>query len=352
MNSQLSNNSHLLYSGRNFFSDQDFSRTDESEDTTFYQRDRFVEHLDSLALATVEKIIGTLIVEEDPVVLDLMAGWDSHLPETVKPIQLIGLGLNERELAENKALTDRVIHDLNANPHLPFPDAYFDAVISTVSVDYMTKPVEVFREARRILKPAGLLLVIFSNRFFPEKVVKIWREGGEEERILLVEEFFAQAGGFEKPILFISKGRPRPLSDKYAHLGIPSDPIYALYADKKEGGYPKRVRPSITIEHGAAPSKEEIKRRTEAVKRTLRCPYCREKLRKWQVPQTPFTEWETEFMYVCFNDSCPYVLRGWDVMQKQGNTGLSYRFMFDPERKCSLVFPVPSLYAFRDGIVD
>ena len=82
-------------------------------------------------------------------------------------------------------------------------------------------------------------------------------------------------------------------------MGVPSDPIYAVYADKK-GGYPKRVRPPVEIDYGGAPEKEELKRQTEAVKNTLRCPYCQEKLKKWAVPQTPFTEWENEFMYVCF----------------------------------------------------
>jgi len=40
-----------------------------------------VSHLDSLALATVEKLIETLVVEENPAILDLMAGWDSHIPD-------------------------------------------------------------------------------------------------------------------------------------------------------------------------------------------------------------------------------------------------------------------------------
>ena len=58
------------------FSADAFSRLDESDDLEFYSRDRFVSHIDSIALSTVEKLIGTLVVEEKPAVLDLMAGWD------------------------------------------------------------------------------------------------------------------------------------------------------------------------------------------------------------------------------------------------------------------------------------
>jgi hypothetical protein len=39
-----------------------FSRLDENDDATFYSTDRFVSHLDSLALDTVEKLIGELVV--------------------------------------------------------------------------------------------------------------------------------------------------------------------------------------------------------------------------------------------------------------------------------------------------
>ena len=83
-----------------------FSRLDETDDREFYSLDRFVSHLDSLARSTVEKIIGDLVVEERPVILDLMAGWDSHLPEGIQPARLVGLGLNENELQRNKSLTE------------------------------------------------------------------------------------------------------------------------------------------------------------------------------------------------------------------------------------------------------
>jgi SAM-dependent methyltransferase len=224
-----------------------FSRVDESDDSAFYSVDRFVSHLDSLALATVEKIIRDLIIEDNPVILDLMASWDSHIPQELCPSKVVGLGLNKNELTENKAVSEIVIHDLNRDPHLPFPDNTFDAVINTVSVDYMTRPIEVFREVGRILKPGGLFLVIFSNRMFPRKAVRIWKESSEEERVLLVEDFFLESGAFGKTTVFVSKGKPRPKNDKYAHLGIPSDPIYAVYAEKKGCEPSRRARPKVII---------------------------------------------------------------------------------------------------------
>lgn len=329
-----------------------FSRQDESDDSEFYALDRFVEHLDTVALDTVEKLMGALVVEKRPAILDLMAGWDSHIPETLKPDEVVGLGLNRNELSRNKALTERVFHDVNKDAKLPFEDGRFDVVLNTVSVDYMTKPFPVFREVARVLKPGGLFLVIFSNRMFPEKVVKIWRESSEPERVLLVEDFFNASRSFEKPSLFTSKGKPRPKDDKYADRGIPSDPIYAVYAEKIGGDPTRQRRPSTVDEARRSLTPDEKRARQEEVRRTLCCPHCGERMKKWAIPDSPFNTWQNEFMYICFNDECPYLVRGWDVMNRQGNPGVSYRQMFNPETGFLSPMPVPSLKVLRDGIIE
>ena len=335
------------------FAPDAFSRLDETDDREFYSLDRFVSHLDSSALSTVEKIIGDLVVEERPVILDLMAGWDSHIPEGIEPARLVGLGLNENELQRNKALTEYRLHDLNRDPTIPFPDRTFDVVLNTVSVDYLIHPLRIFEEVNRVLKPGGLFLVIFSNRMFPEKAVKIWREANEEERMLLVQDFFKEAMHFEKPELFISKGKPRPKEDKYAHLGIASDPIYAVFADKV-GGDPSRKKRRITMSTASRKlSPEELREIEKDVKNTLCCPYCGEKMKKWAVPDNPFSQtWDNDFMYICFNDACPYYVRGWDHMAREVQKSISYRLMYNPERDYCLPIPVPSPFALKEGIVE
>ena len=334
-------------------SEDAFTRLDETDDKIFYSTDRFVNHIDTVALKTVAQIIETLIVEETPVILDLMAGWNSHLPETLNPSKVIGLGLNEKELSQNKDLTDYVIQDLSENPHFPFPDRMFDAVLNTVSVDYMTKPVNVFTEVGRILKPGGLFLVTFSNRMFPQKAVKVWRDANEEERILLVEEFFLRSGGFEKPRVFVSRGKPRPSDDKYAHLNIPSDPIYAVYADRTGKDRSREPRPAVALSYGKRLSKDALEEKKRAIKHTLLCPYCGAPLRKWAVPDNPFSQtWDNDHMFICFNDACPYYVRGWDCMHNNFGCSSSYRLMYNPEKDSCLPIPVQSPKSLRDGIVD
>ena len=155
--------------GNSVYEASSFRRDDETPDRIFYRKARLVEHLDKKALRTVEHVIGTLIIEPRPRILDLMASWDSHIPDLVNPELVVGLGLNGEELLANPKLGLRMIQDINEHPVLPFPEASFDIVLNTVSVDYITKPLEVFSEVGRILRPGGLFLVIFSNRYFPPR---------------------------------------------------------------------------------------------------------------------------------------------------------------------------------------
>ena len=85
--------------------------------------------------------------------LDLMSSWVSHLPEDIAYAAVIGHGMNEEELAANPRLSRWFVQDLNIEPALPFGDGVFDGVCLCVSVQYLQRPVEVFREIWRVLRP-------------------------------------------------------------------------------------------------------------------------------------------------------------------------------------------------------
>ena len=215
------------------FKPSDFSRDNEASDADFYQKPRIVSHLDTTALETVENLYSRLI-PKNARILDLMSGPDSHLKTDISPVSVTGLGMNMEELETNPILTQRIVHDLNEDPVLPLPENSFEAVINTVSVDYMIKPLEVFTEVARVLKPKGLFIVVFSNRMFPPKAVAIWKVTRENARVDLVKKFFRLSGKFSIEGYTESKGKPRPEDDKYFHLGIPSDPIYAVWGSAQK----------------------------------------------------------------------------------------------------------------------
>lgn len=177
------------------FTPQDFTRQDESDDSNFYVAPRMVVHIDDVAIATVTDAIRRH-VPTNASILDIMSSYRSHLPEEAHYSEVVGLGMNEAELKANTQLTRFVVQNLNKNPQLPFEDGHFDAVINTVSVQYLKRPVEVFREVARVLKPGGVSLVNFSDRMFPTKAVRIWYEGDNDSHIALVQNYYELAGGF------------------------------------------------------------------------------------------------------------------------------------------------------------
>ena len=102
---------------------------------------------------------------------------------------------------------------------------------------------------------------------------------------------------------------------------------------------------------GAGPSREEVEHRKARIRETLRCPYCQENMTRWEVPDTPFCEWDVEFVYVCFNNQCSYFLEGFEVMAAQGNTGFSYRLVYDPDRNSFKPAALPNPLTVRKSML-
>ena len=211
-----------------FFNGRPFDRGDERADAEFYTRPRLVNHLDRTARDGVADIYRRF-VGDGMHVLDLMSSWVSHLPASVQPAAVSGLGMNRMELERNPRLSDIRVHDVNADPHLPYPDAVFDTVICTVSVEYLTRPLALFGDVGRVLKPDGAFVVAFSDRWFPPKVVRIWERIHEFERMGLVLEYFIRSGVFDRLGTYSMRGLPRPHDDKYAGERPFSDPVYAVW---------------------------------------------------------------------------------------------------------------------------
>ncbi len=195
-----------------------FGRDDESGDARFYRMPRLVTHIDDRAIAAVGVLYDEHSVEGD--VLDLMSSWVSHFRDA--PRSLTVLGMNRIELEANPMADERVVHDLNLDPVLPFADESFDDVVCCVSVDYLTRPVEVFAEVARVLRPGGRFVVTYSNRCFPTKVIRGWLATDDHTHGSIVAAFFERSGGFDRPIV-----------DVRIPPGSGGDPLYAVVAAKR-----------------------------------------------------------------------------------------------------------------------
>jgi len=202
-----------------------FSREDETPDPEFYAQPRKLIHVDAVCARRIQALYRT-VLPENARVLDLLAGWRSHLPDTVQ--SATGIGMNAEELADNPQLAEYIVHDLNADPKLPFADASFDAVVCTVSFEYLTQPQAIVAEAKRVLKPGGMFVVTLSNRYFPPKVIKLWTQLHPMERMAWVGMLIKQAG-FKKVETYLERGLKRPKDDRYADRLSESDPLFATW---------------------------------------------------------------------------------------------------------------------------
>lgn len=213
------------------FSDVDsFEREDPTPDARFYKTPRRVLHIDSVCASRITALYNRLIPEH-ATVLDLMAGWRSHLPDHLSSAG--GLGLNEAEMRDNPQLTEFTVCDLNCTAELPFPDETFDAILNCVSIEYLLQPSAVLRSAFDKLRFGGVLIVTFSNRFFPLKVIRLWTRLHPVERIGWVLRLMHESG-YRKLHTLIERGLPRSQNDPYANQLKEMDPLMAVWGYKPQ----------------------------------------------------------------------------------------------------------------------
>ena len=152
-----------------------------------------------------------------------MSSWRSHLPEGARFRAVVGLGLNADEMADNAQLMSVVVHDVNRDPRLPFTDEAFDGAMCAVSIQYLTNPLAVFQDVRRVLRPGAPFVVSFSNRCFPTKAVSVWLGTDDPQHVALVRDYFQAAGGWTD------------VKDEDRSPGADGDPLYAVWARAPRG---------------------------------------------------------------------------------------------------------------------
>ena len=82
---------------------------------------------------------------------------------------------------------------------------------------------------------------------------------------------------------------------------------------------------------------------------SVRCFHCGEPMPRWVNPQ--LSTWSGDFQYVCFNDNCPYFVRGWGWMLSRYNVTASYRYCLDPATGETGPLPVWSKNALKSGVL-
>ncbi len=204
-------------------------KLDGGNDREFYDAPRFVTHVDAEFIDLLTNLYRERLTP-DTDIFDMMSSWVSHLPDELKFASVVGHGLNAAELAKNPRFDRYFVQNLNQDLKLPLEDNSFDAVLNTVSVQYLQYPEAIFAEIYRLLKPNGIAIFSFSNRMFYNKAIAAWRDASEIGRVELVKSYFQSVPGFSSPevVSHISN-----VPDMFRLLGMGGgDPFYAVIARK------------------------------------------------------------------------------------------------------------------------
>ena len=204
-------------------------KLDGGNDREFYSVPRLVTHVDQGFIDRLTSLYRDRLVPNTRI-FDMMSSWVSHLPDEMTFARVEGHGLNSQELAKNPRFDTYFVQNLNQELQLPLADSSFDAVLNTVSVQYLQYPEAIFAEVDRILKPNGIAIFSFSNRMFYNKAIAAWRDGSEVDRVELVKGYFQSVAGFSPPEVVSHQSN---VPDVFRLLGMGGgDPFYAVIAQK------------------------------------------------------------------------------------------------------------------------
>ncbi len=200
------------------YSVQDMTPNEMGDDTSFYSVPRLVTHIDDNAIYSLRKYYSDALPRKGRI-LDFCSSWVSHYPPEVEKagqsgdLEILGTGMNKSELSTNPVLRAWSVQDLNEDPDIRLPEAQsqdtdrkLDASTCVVSIDYLTKPVDVLASIKRQTNIGGKVHLVISNRCFPTKVVGRWLKIDENERLGMVGDYLWWSGWRNVEIVTVVEG--------------------------------------------------------------------------------------------------------------------------------------------------
>ena len=286
-------------------------------------------------------------------VLDLLAGPESYLDPATEA-SVVGLAAAAADLRDNPRLAERVVHDVNAEASLPFADAAFDAVLLTLDVGTLRRPLEVFREVHRVLAPSGTVAMTFLPPALDRRFTRMWAFGDDRDHVVLAESFLSFAGrAFARPsTVCLFDGPDGPA---FAHGGLPPDDrsatrVHLVWSTRGPPPPEREQHPPFPAPSGGEPLTREV--RPDASGRPA-CIWCGEPMNRSAPPTTVFEiDYGVSELLVCFSDRCPYHRRSKQWMRAQGHPGYAYRFMWNPQSGASGPIPDSLAGGLASGRLD
>jgi len=205
-----------------------------------------VTHIDDNAISLLREYYARTLPKKGRV-LDFCSSWISHFPRELEEravkaargemghgeegLEVVGMGINKKELDANPILKERILQDLNTTPAIPDNVGEIDAATCVVSIDYLIHPREVLESLRAKTKKGGSVHLVISNRCFPTKAVGRWLRVGEQEKLLMVGDYLHFSGWKDIEIVTLCDGKGE---GGWFGLGRP-DPLWVVRGRNADG---------------------------------------------------------------------------------------------------------------------
>jgi SAM-dependent methyltransferase len=114
-----------------------------------------------------------------------------------------------------------------------------------LSIDYLTKPLQVCREVLRVLRPGGTVHILFSNRLFLSKAVALWTGADDVDHAFTVVSYLHfccdRSRGARGTNSKFENIHAKDLSRRGNDKRIRGDPLFVVTAVKSAAGNARRM---------------------------------------------------------------------------------------------------------------
>ncbi len=119
--------------------------------------------------------------------------------------------------------------------HLPYPDASFDAVVVDSLLEHVDDPWLVLREASRVLRPGGSLLIWSPNRYslMIDPHVRLWGLGWIPRRWMSAYVRFRRGGAWPPTCLSVAEAHRLAANAGFESISIEPPEIPASWASSR-----------------------------------------------------------------------------------------------------------------------
>lgn len=111
--------------------------------------------------ATIYRGMADALLSEDTRVLDVGCGHVDFMKDVYQKSDFVyGMDPNKKTLERNDTIKNKIHGSVEA---IPFPDEFFDVVVSAWVLEHLEFPRRAFEEMYRVLKPGGKVIFLTPN---------------------------------------------------------------------------------------------------------------------------------------------------------------------------------------------